>query len=92
MKKVAPHKIIHTSYHLVSVGPSTDLLLQNIEVIDDDRDEEVEGEEGSKHDEDNKVEVSVQVGFKPWLLILLPQTDKLMFMSVSTVKLWNVRS
>ena len=87
MKKVTPHKIIHTSYHLVSVGPSTDLLLQNIEVIDDDRDEEVEGEEGSKHDEDNKVEVGVQVGFKPWLLVLLPQTDKPMLMSVSTVKL-----
>ncbi len=34
-----------------------------IEVVDDDSDEEVEGEEGAKDDEADKVKVHVEIGF-----------------------------
>ena len=35
------------------------LLLERVEVVDDDTDEQVEGEERAAHDEDDKVEVVV---------------------------------
>ena len=36
------------------------LLFQCVEVVDDDTDEEVEGEEGAADDEDDKVEVVIE--------------------------------
>ena len=40
---------------------NTYLLLLFIEVIDDDSNEEIEGEEGAKDDEEDKVDVHVDV-------------------------------
>ena len=39
--------------------PKTNLVLLFVELVDDDTDQEVEGEEGSGHDEENKEEVGV---------------------------------
>lgn len=38
-----------------------------IEVVDDDPDEEIQGEEGTKDDEDDKVKVHVEINFIHWL-------------------------
>lgn len=42
-----------------------------VEVIDDDTDEEIEGEEGAEYDEDDKVQVHVEVDFSDGLLLHL---------------------
>ena len=47
------------------------LLFQRIEVVNDDPDEEVEGEEGAADDEDDKVEVVVEARFILRLLVNL---------------------
>ena len=40
---------------------ATYLLLLLVEVVDDDTDKQVKGEEGAEDDEDDKVEVHIQV-------------------------------
>ena len=47
---------------------NTYLLFLFIEVIDDDSNEEIEGEEGSKDNEEDKVDVHVDVDFPYWLV------------------------
>jgi hypothetical protein len=49
-------------------GVDTYLLLLFVEVVDDDSDEEVEGEEGAEDDEEDEVEVHVDVHLAYWLL------------------------
>ena len=57
---------------LCKSGFTTHLLLQSIEIINDDSNEEVEGEEGSTDNKDDKVEVIVEACFILWLLVDLP--------------------
>ena len=52
---------------------NTYLLLLLIEVIDDDSNEEIEGEEGAKDDEEDKVDVHVDVDLPDGLLPNLPR-------------------
>lgn len=52
-------------------GLDTHLLLLLVEVIDDDANEEVEGEEGPEDDEDDEIEVHVEVHLVLRLLLLL---------------------
>lgn len=47
-----------------------------VEVVDDDADEEVEGEEGAEDDENDEVEVHVQVDFILGLVFQLEQRRK----------------
>ena len=49
----------------------TYLSLLLVEVVDDDADEEVEGEEGAEDDEDDEVEVHVEVDLSDGLLLHL---------------------
>ena len=51
---------------------NTYLLLLFIEVIDDDSNEEIEGEEGAKDDEEDKVDVHVDVDLPDGLFSNLP--------------------
>ena len=51
---------------------NTYLLFLFIEVIDDDSNEEIEGEEGAKDDEEDKVDVHVDVDLPDGLLSNLP--------------------
>lgn len=46
---------------------NTYLLFLFIEVIDDDSNEEIEGEEGAKDDEEDEVDVHVDVDLPDWL-------------------------
>ena len=52
---------------------NTYLLLLLIEVIDDDSNEEIEGEEGAKDDEEDEVDVHVDVDLPDGLLPNLPR-------------------
>lgn len=54
---------------------NTYLFLLLVEVVDDDADEEVQGEEGTKDDEDDEVDVHVEVDLVHWLLFNLPRRD-----------------
>lgn len=56
---------------------ATHLFLLLVEVVDDDTDEQVEGEEGAKDDEDDKVEVHVQVHFILRLVLHLEQARQI---------------
>lgn len=49
----------------------THLLLLLVEIVNDDTDKEVEGEEGPKDDEDDKIEVHVDVHLILGLFFLL---------------------
>ena len=51
---------------------NTYLLFLFIEVIDDDSNEEIEGEEGAKDDEEDKVDVHVDVDLPDGLFSNLP--------------------
>lgn len=52
----------------------THLSFLLIEIVNDHSDEEVEGEEGPKYDEDDKVKVHVEVDFSDGLLLHLNNT------------------
>ena len=52
-------------------GPDTHLLLLLVEVVNDDANEEIEGEEGAEDDEDDEVKVHVEVHLVVWLLLFL---------------------
>ena len=52
---------------------NTYLLFLFIEVIDDDSNEEIEGEEGAKDDEEDEVDVHVDVDLPDGLLPNLPR-------------------
>ena len=56
---------------------ATYLFLLLVEIVDDDTDEQVKGEEGAKDDEDDKVEVHVQVVFIFRLLFQLKKVEML---------------
>lgn len=58
----------------LGVGLGTHLFLLLVEVVNDDTNEEVEGEEGPKDDEDDEVEVHVQVHLILRLFLLLRGT------------------
>lgn len=49
----------------------TYLLLLLIEIVYDDSNKEIEGEKGSKYDENNKIQVHPQVDLILWLFIWL---------------------
>ncbi len=53
---------------------ATYLFLLLVEVVDDDTNEQIEGEEGAEDNEDDKVEVHVQVHFIVGLVFQLEQT------------------
>ena len=59
----------------ISLGDDFHLLFQRIEVVNDNPDEEIEGEEGAADDEDDKVEVVVEAGLILGLLVNLQQID-----------------
>lgn len=60
----------------VAAGPAnTYLFLLLVEVVDDDADEEVQGEEGAEDDEDDEVDVHVEVDLVHWLLFNLTRRD-----------------
>ena len=48
------------------------LFLQHVEVVDDDTNEQVEGEEGTKHDEDDEEQIVVERVLAAGLLINVP--------------------
>ena len=50
---------------------NTHLSLLLIEIVNNDTDEEIEGEEGSEYDEDDKVKVHVEVDFSDGLFLHL---------------------
>ena len=56
------------------IAKSTHLSLLLVEVVDDDADEEVEGEEGAEDNEDDKIEVHVEVDLLDGLLLYLGPT------------------
>lgn len=62
-------RLLHTCDAGVSRGTYLSLLL--VEVVDDDTNEQVEGEEGAEDDEDDKVQVHVQVDLLDRLLLHL---------------------
>ena len=47
------------------------LVLLLVELVDDDANEEVQGEETSKHDEGDKVDVEIEAVLEAWLVIQL---------------------
>ena len=53
---------------VLSVIIYTYLLFLLIEVIDDDTNKEIEGEERAKDNEEDKVDVHVDVNFSDWLI------------------------
>lgn len=55
---------------------NTHLFLLLVEVVDDDANEEVQGEEGTENDEDDKVDVHVEVDLVLWLLFNLARRDR----------------
>lgn len=55
----------------VDSGLYTYLLLLLIEIVYDDSNKEIEGEKGSKYDENNKIQVHPQVDLILWLFIWL---------------------
>lgn len=59
----------HLSSHVCVVSTYLSFLL--IEIVDNDADEEIEGEEGAKNDEDDKVQVHVEVDFSNGLFLHL---------------------
>lgn len=50
---------------------NTHLSFLLIEIVNNDADEEIEGEEGAEYDEDDKVQVHVEVDFSDGLLLHL---------------------
>lgn len=54
---------------------NTHLFLLLVEVVNDDTNEEVQGEEGTEDDEDDKVDVHVEVDLIHWLLFNLTRRD-----------------
>lgn len=50
---------------------NTHLSFLLTEIVNNDTNEEIEGEEGAKYDEDDKVEVHVEVDFSDWLFLHL---------------------
>ena len=69
---------------------NTYLLLLLIEVIDDDSNEEIEGEEGAKDDEEDKVDVHVDVDLADGLLPNLRKTCVWVFQHCGRCCLQNV--
>jgi hypothetical protein len=57
-------------------GEETYLFLLLIEIVDDDTDEQVEGEEGAEDDEDDEVDVHVDVALIIRLLVRLLKDRK----------------
>lgn len=74
----------HLPSHVCVVSTYLSFLL--IEIVDNDADEEIEGEEGAKNDEDDKVQVHVEVDFSNGLFLHL-QSDS--FVS-PLVYLWHL--
>ena len=70
-------RLLHRSYVLPlvlgheRVQRRSSLVLLLVELVDDDANEKVQGEETSKHDEGNKVDVEVKAVFKARLVIQL---------------------
>ena len=62
---------INLSVKEESIGGDTYLFLLHIEVVNDDTNEEVECEERSKHDEENKVEIHHHTDLTDGLVIHL---------------------
>jgi len=54
---------------------NTYLFLLLVEVVNDDANEEVQGEEGAENDKDDKVDVHVDVDLILWLLFNLTRRD-----------------
>lgn len=54
---------------------NTHLFLLLVEVVNDDANEEVQGEEGTEDDEDDKVDVHVEVDLVLWLLFNLARRN-----------------
>lgn len=48
-----------------------------VEVIDDDADEQVKGEERAENDENDKVQIHVQVDLLDWLLLNLQRNTQI---------------
>lgn len=55
---------------------ATGFLLLLVEVVDDDTDEQIKGEERPGDDEEHEVEVHVDVGLANWLLAHLPRVQE----------------
>ena len=69
---------------------NTYLLFLFIEVIDDDSNEEIEGEEGAKDDEEDKVDVHVDVDLPDGLFSNLPGGSVSLVASPLTIGFYNV--
>ena len=54
---------------LIFKGNISHLFLESIEVVNDDTNEEVESEEGTAYNENNKINVCINVVFSFWLFI-----------------------
>lgn len=55
------------------------LLLLLIKIVNDDTDEKVEGEEGAKDDEDDKIQIHINVNLIRWLFFHLQGNRKKSF-------------
>ena len=72
---------IYLSFITIVFG--TYLLLLFIEVINNDSNEKIESEEGSKDDEEHKVDVHPNVAFSYWLLSDLKHKLKLQYFQLN---------
>ena len=70
-------RLLHCGYVLPlvlgheRVQRRSSLVLLLVELVDDDANEKVQGEETSKHDEGNKVDVEIEAVLEAWLVIQL---------------------
>ena len=69
----------------------TYLLLLFIEVINDDSNEKIESEEGSKDDEEHKVDVHPDVTFSYWLLSDLKHKLKIKYFQLNCHICWDFK-
>lgn len=65
-KKSADHKLIRYFF------------LKHIEVVDDNSDEQIQGEEGAADDEYHKVEIGIEIGLALGLEIYAPRIDRVL--------------
>lgn len=60
----------------IHCGVNTHLSFLLIEIVNNDANEEIEGEEGAEYDEDDKVKVHVQVDFSDGLFLHLKPNSR----------------
>lgn len=90
LKKV--NNYFQISCHQYLFYSNTYLSFLLVEIVNNDTDEKIEGEEGAKNDEHNKIKVHVEVDFSDRLFLHLKKESKSVFYSnmfITYCKLWK---